>query len=67
MAVIFDKPSVFCPNAAECYCNVFGLCDLVCESPNGCKSQYTLPPYSILPKGWPDYGWDGKWQNASAM
>ncbi|KAH0155825.1 hypothetical protein KCU67_g8551, partial [Aureobasidium melanogenum] len=65
--VIFGKEAVFCPKAEDCYCKVYGLCDLHCDEEGKCHEQYTLPPYSTLPQGWPWYGWDGQWQNASAM
>ncbi|KAH0365600.1 hypothetical protein KCU65_g5971, partial [Aureobasidium melanogenum] len=65
--VIFGKEAVFCPRAEDCYCKVYGLCDLHCDEEGKCQEQYTLPPYSTLPQGWPWYGWDGQWQNASAM
>ena len=30
-------------------------------------SQYTLPKFSTLPHGWPEYGWDGEWRNVSQL
>lgn len=62
-AVIFGKEPVHCPNAQECYCNVFGLCNLNCPGPNACDDRYVLPPYSPLPKGWPYIGWKGQEQD----
>lgn len=53
----FGKPDVNCPDAGTCYCNVFGMCDLVCDK-GKCKGQYELPPYSSMPPGWkplPEY------------
>ncbi|KAF2087460.1 hypothetical protein K490DRAFT_73836 [Saccharata proteae CBS 121410] len=59
--MLFGKNAVHCPSAADCYCNVFGLCDLECDTQQEgmCKGRYTLPPYSSLPEGWPYVGWDG--------
>lgn len=67
MVVIFGKDAVHCPNAQQCYCDVYGLCGLECETDGVCAGQYTLPRYSVMPDGWPDYGWDGKWQNVSQL
>ncbi|KAI0400902.1 hypothetical protein F4802DRAFT_601540 [Xylaria palmicola] len=60
--IIFGKEAVHCPSAAECYCDVFGLCDLPCQD-DSCAGRYTLPPYSTLPKGWPLVGWDQEERN----
>ncbi|KAI1037335.1 hypothetical protein LB503_008858 [Fusarium chuoi] len=57
--LIFGKPAVSCPNAADCYCQNYGMCDLKCEA-DKCEGQYTLPPFSTLPKGWPQLGWKGE-------
>ncbi|OJD11075.1 hypothetical protein AJ78_08075 [Emergomyces pasteurianus Ep9510] len=58
--MIFGRNSVHCPSARECYCKQFGFCNLSCTGPGSCDGRYTMPPYSTLPKGWPDIGWDGK-------
>ena len=63
--VIFGKDPVHCPNAKECYCKVFGLCDLNCPWEGGCDDRYSLPPFSSLPKGWPNIGWKGQAQDPS--
>ncbi|KAI2627149.1 hypothetical protein GGS21DRAFT_255716 [Xylaria nigripes] len=55
--IIFGKEAVYCPSAEDCYCNVFGLCDMPCNA-GSCTGRYTLPPYSTLPEGWPLLGWD---------
>ncbi|KAI7325044.1 hypothetical protein KC315_g8095 [Hortaea werneckii] len=65
--IIFGKEAVHCSDAQSCYCNVYGLCDLACEDQGVCMSQYTLPKYSSLPHGWPEYGWDGEWRNVSQL
>ncbi|KAI1390055.1 uncharacterized protein F4822DRAFT_428402 [Hypoxylon trugodes] len=55
--IIFGKDAYHCPSAKECYCNVFGLCDLQCTD-SACDGRYILPPYSSLPDGWPKLGWN---------
>ncbi|KAI4869223.1 hypothetical protein F4820DRAFT_45227 [Hypoxylon rubiginosum] len=55
--IIFGKDAHHCPSAGECYCKVYGQCDLTC-SHSSCDGRYVLPPYSILPEGWPRLGWD---------
>ncbi|KAF2122862.1 hypothetical protein BDV96DRAFT_639420 [Lophiotrema nucula] len=56
--MVFGKEPVHCPSAKECYCNVFGLCDIECPDKDKCPGRYILPPYSTLPDGWPNAGWD---------
>ncbi|OOF90022.1 hypothetical protein ASPCADRAFT_212302 [Aspergillus carbonarius ITEM 5010] len=63
--MIFGKGPVYCPTAEECYCKVFGLCDLDCPTEGDCAGRYVLPPYSSLPKGWPYIGWKGQKQDPS--
>ena len=58
--IIFGKQHRHCPNAKDCYCNVFGLCNLECGADDLCAERWKLPPYSTLPKGWPEIGWDGE-------
>ncbi|KAH6842934.1 hypothetical protein B0I37DRAFT_383229 [Chaetomium sp. MPI-CAGE-AT-0009] len=62
VVVIFGKDAVFCPSAAECYCNLYGLCDLKCKE-DSCDGRYVLPKYATLPKGWPRVGWSGEERN----
>lgn len=59
VAVIFGKEAVHCPSAKECYCKTFGICDTPCTEYT-CEERYTLPPYSLLPQGWPLVGWEGE-------
>ncbi|TVY24397.1 hypothetical protein LHYA1_G006760 [Lachnellula hyalina] len=33
-----------CPRADQCYCRLYGRCDLSCTSPGNCPGQYILPP-----------------------
>lgn len=65
--VISGKDAVHCPNAKQCYCDVYGICDLDCESEDVCRDQYTLPKSSVIPNGWPEYDWDGIWQNVTQL
>ncbi|KAJ4993232.1 hypothetical protein SVAN01_01207 [Stagonosporopsis vannaccii] len=58
--MIFGKEPVHCPSAKDCYCKVFGICNLTCTDAGSCKGRYILPPYSSLPKGWPLVGWKGE-------
>lgn len=55
--IIFGKEPVHCPAAPDCYCRLYGLCDMRCDK-DKCDGQYTLPPWSTLPQGWPRIGWD---------
>ncbi|KAK4101453.1 hypothetical protein N658DRAFT_386029, partial [Parathielavia hyrcaniae] len=57
--IIFGKEAVFCPLVGECYCNLFGLCNLTCSEVD-CEGQYVLPKYSNLPEGWPKVGFSGE-------
>jgi len=50
---------VHCPNAGDCYCKNYGMCNMKCEE-DKCDGQYTLPPYASLPNGWPMLGWNGE-------
>ena len=50
--VLFDQEPVFCPNAAVCYCTVFGLCDLPDCGETECKGMYQLPTSSLMPEDW---------------
>jgi hypothetical protein len=58
--MVFGKEPVHCPSTQECYCKVFGLCDLTCNSPGSCEGRYILPPFATLPGGWPFVGWKGE-------
>ncbi|KAH6625440.1 hypothetical protein C7974DRAFT_201313 [Boeremia exigua] len=58
--MVFGKEPVHCPSAKECYCRVFGLCDLDCREEGSCEGRYILPPFSSLPQGWPLVGWKGE-------
>ncbi|KAK4629321.1 hypothetical protein CLAFUW4_07964 [Fulvia fulva] len=42
-----------CPTAQECYCRLYGRCNLeTCTRPGRCHGQYAVPPGYRLPKGW---------------
>lgn len=56
--VIFGKDPVYCPSAEDCYCKLYGFCDLECEDEGTCSSRYVLPKYSSMPKGWPLIGFN---------
>lgn len=55
--IMFGQPAFHCPNAEECYCKTFGLCNLECKE-NQCGERWPFPPYSSLPKKWPTVGWN---------
>ncbi|KAK0725277.1 hypothetical protein B0H67DRAFT_483041 [Lasiosphaeris hirsuta] len=58
--IIFGKDSVYCPHAGDCYCKLYGLCDLPKCNDKKCEGRYELPPFSVLPVGWPRIGWSGE-------
>ncbi|KIW67839.1 hypothetical protein PV04_07063 [Phialophora macrospora] len=42
-----------CPRADECYCRLYGRCNLPgCSSPGRCAGQYQIPPDFKLPAHW---------------
>ena len=42
-----------CPRAGDCYCRLYGRCDLEgCNAPGHCHGQYLLPPDFRLPDDW---------------
>jgi hypothetical protein len=42
-----------CPHADECYCRLYGRCDLEhCTSPGSCHGEYSLPKGFRLPEDW---------------
>jgi hypothetical protein len=41
-----------CPNARECYCRLYGRCDLESCTTGACFGQYKLPQDLKLPKDW---------------
>lgn len=41
-----------CPSAANCYCRLYGRCDLQCPNPGTCRGQYQVPQYYKLPDDW---------------
>lgn len=42
-----------CPRADDCYCRLYGRCNLEhCTSPGSCYGQYRLPPNLKLPEDW---------------
>ncbi|KAF2213329.1 hypothetical protein CERZMDRAFT_67553 [Cercospora zeae-maydis SCOH1-5] len=63
--VIFGQKAVHCPDPTECYCKLYGICGVSCDFFGQCEGVFTMPSYASLPKGWPDYDWEDKWQNAT--
>ncbi|EFR01862.1 hypothetical protein MGYG_04860 [Nannizzia gypsea CBS 118893] len=55
--IMFGKKAIHCPNASSCYCRMYGLCHMTCESKR-CNGQYFLPKFANLPAGWPKIGWN---------
>lgn len=43
-----------CPSAGDCYCRLYGRCDLQCPNPGTCWGQYKIPPDYKLPSDWAD-------------
>lgn len=41
-----------CPYAGDCYCRLYGKCDLQCSSAGQCRGQYKLPTNFVLPDDW---------------
>ena len=66
---IFGKNYTHCPNAKQCYCNVFGLCELECEEDGAkrCGERWPYPPSATLPEGWPKKGWEGEFRGESEL
>lgn len=44
--------SMACPKAKDCYCQLYGRCDLHGCIPGRCPTQYQIPPKFRLPEGW---------------
>jgi hypothetical protein len=40
-----------CPSASDCYCKLYGKCDLNCNA-QYCSGQYRIPPYYRVPDDW---------------
>lgn len=41
-----------CPSAEECYCRLYGRCNLQCPNPGSCRGQYQVPQNYRLPDDW---------------
>ncbi|KAJ5907921.1 hypothetical protein N7495_000603 [Penicillium taxi] len=41
-----------CPSAKDCYCRLYGRCDLECSNPGTCSGQYRVPQDYKLPDDW---------------
>lgn len=44
--------TVACPRASDCYCRLYGLCDLENCSDGHCYGQYKIPPDYKIPDDW---------------
>ena len=45
--------TIACPRADDCYCRLYGRCDLeACSTPGHCHGQYLLPQDFRLPDDW---------------
>lgn len=64
---IFGRPAVHCPNVQECYCKTYGLCNLTCPEDSRCGERWHFPPSATLPKGWPEYGWEGEFRTPEQL
>ncbi|KAH8679831.1 hypothetical protein BGZ60DRAFT_400758 [Tricladium varicosporioides] len=64
---IFGKEYVHCPNAKDCYCNIFGFCNLECGEKGKCGERWPFPPSSSLPDGWPGVGWKGEVRDQTVL
>lgn len=52
-ALSLDKLNMAaCPRAAECYCRLYGLCDLEDCSDSRCPGQYKIPADFKIPDDW---------------
>ncbi|RFU28377.1 hypothetical protein B7463_g7972, partial [Scytalidium lignicola] len=65
--MIFGKPNQHCPNAKDCYCNTYGLCNLACSEDGRCGERWPFPPYASLPNGWPTNGWKGEARDEESL
>ncbi|KAJ9623098.1 hypothetical protein H2203_006031 [Taxawa tesnikishii (nom. ined.)] len=41
-----------CPSAEECYCRLYGRCNLECTNPGSCRGQYSIPENFKIPDNW---------------
>ena len=66
--IIFGKEEIWCPDEEQGYCEVFGRCEgggkVRVKGEGGQEDRwvdrYVLPPFSVLPDGWPYVGWNGE-------
>ncbi|MCJ1358289.1 MAG: hypothetical protein MMC33_008288 [Icmadophila ericetorum] len=65
--IILGKPAVHCPNAAECYCKTYGLCNLVGCTRDACGDRWPFPPWANIPENWPQKGWNGEDQSENYL
>lgn len=68
--ILFGQEAVACPDAGECFCKTYGLCNVTCDSRQDCRNRYWPPRWDqALPEMWPkegqgENGWpvDGWWK-----
>ncbi|KAI9661998.1 MAG: hypothetical protein M1831_002913 [Alyxoria varia] len=53
--IMMGMPSKYCPDARDCFCQKFGLCNLEGCVEHGCPKRYKFK-FGLLPKDWPDVG-----------
>ncbi|KAJ5786513.1 uncharacterized protein N7503_011725 [Penicillium pulvis] len=51
--IMFGKTAQFCLDAAECYCNTYGYCNM---TETDLRNQWVWKGMT-LPPGWPEQGW----------
>ena len=49
--MVFGQPAQYCPDRRECYCNVYGYCQM---SDQDLKNQWVWRGI-VLPDNWPDH------------
>lgn len=50
--VLSDLNKGACPSASDCYCRLYGRCNLQCPNPGTCMGQYQVPQNYRLPDDW---------------
>lgn len=67
--ILFQQAAVSCPRTDECFCRLYGLCELQCLGEGSCQGRW-WPPWPLEKldahwpevgqgeRGWPVKGWD---------
>ncbi len=50
--VIMGMTPIYCPYAQDCFCKLYGLCNLTCTD-DSCAKRYKMPPRAQIPEDWP--------------